>query len=102
MVAKLQTFRSPGRAEVLKLNFISLPVKAERKSGSEASDFQNPGRTEVRKLNFMSMAFMAGPKCGSGVHIFGKVGRAEVRNGTHVTSWVVKAERKCGSEVSDL
>ena len=36
---KLQTIKSPGRAEVRKLKFISLAVKAEQKSGSETSHF---------------------------------------------------------------
>ena len=35
--ANLQTFKSPGRADVRKLNFISLAVKAEQKCGSGTS-----------------------------------------------------------------
>ena len=37
MEAKLQTFKSPGRADVRKVNFISLAVKAEQKCGSGTS-----------------------------------------------------------------
>ena len=66
MEAKLQTFRSPGRAEVRKLNFISLAVKQDGSADAE-------------------------------LHIFGRIGRADVRNGTHITSLVVKAERRYGS-----
>ena len=48
--AKLQTFRSPGRTEVRKLNFIS---------------FRSQGRTQVQKRNFTSSEELKEQKCGT-------------------------------------
>ena len=42
---------------------------------------------------------MQGGNAEAELHIFGRTGRAEVRNVTRTTSWVVKAERRCGSEL---
>ena len=68
-----QTFDKP--------NFTSLPVKVERKCGSEASDhnksllsrsaeaefhiFGSQGRTELQKRNFISSEELAEQKCGT-------------------------------------
>ena len=60
--AKLQTFRSPGRAEGRKLNFVSLAVKVRRKNWQSRSAERNSchimcsqGRAEMRKRNFTSL-----------------------------------------------
>ena len=93
--AKLQTFRSRGRAEVWKLNFISLAVKAGRKCSSETSHLRKNWQSRSTERN----------SC----HIMGSQGRAEMRKRIF-TSMVVKAvwkrnfrslavttERKCKS-----
>ena len=98
--AKLQAFRSPGRAEERKLNFISLAVKAGRKCRSGTSHLRTNWQSRSGERN----------SC----HIMGSQGRAEMRK-QNFTSLVVNAvwkrnfrpltvttERKCGSETSDL
>ena len=100
MEVKLQTFRSPCRAEVRKLNFISLAVKAGRKCRSGTSHLWKNRQTRSAERN--------------SVHIMGRQGRAEMRKRNFI-SLVVKAmlkrnfrslavttERKCGSVTSDL
>ena len=86
MEAKLQTFRSPGRAEVRKLNFISLAVKAGRKCRSGTSHLRknwqsrraernscyimdSQGRAEMRKRNFTSLVVNAVWKLTSAVSL---------------------------------
>ena len=49
MEAKLKTFKSPGRADVRKLNFMSLAVKAEQKVESELHIVFSLDRDEMRK-----------------------------------------------------
>ena len=98
--AKLQIFRSPGRAEERKLNFISLTVKAGRKCRSGTSHLRKNWRSRSADRK----------SC----HIMGSQGRAEMRK-RNFTSLVVNAvwkrnlrslavttEQKCGSGTSDL
>ena len=98
MEAKLQTFRSPGRAEVRKLNFISLAVKAGLKCRSGTLHLRKNWQIRSAERN----------SC----HIMSSQGRAEMRK-RNFTSLVVKAvwkrnfrslpvttERKCGSGTS--
>ena len=98
--AKLQTFRSPGRAEVRTLNVISLAVKAGRKCRSGTSHLRKNWQSRNAKRN----------SC----HIMGSQGRAEMRKWNFtslvvnavwkrdVRSLAVNAERKCGNGTSDL
>ena len=96
--AKRQNFRSPGRVEVRKLNFISLAVKAGRKCRSGTSHLQKNWQSRSAE--------------GNSCHIMNSQGRAEMRK-RNFTSLVVKAvwkrnfrslavttERKCGSGTS--
>ena len=97
--AKLQSFRSPSRVEVRKLNFISLAVKAGRKCRSGDSHLRKnwQGRNAERK------------SC----HIMGSQGRAEMRKRNFTllvakTVWkctfrslAVTTEQKCESGASD-
>ena len=96
--AKLQTFKSPGRVEVRKLNFISFAVKAGRKCGSGTSHLWKNWQSRSAERN----------SC----HIMGSQGKAEMRK-RNFTSLVVKAvwkryfrslavnaEQKCGSGTS--
>ena len=78
--AKLQTFRSPGRTEVWKLNFIALAVKAGRKCRS--------GTLHLRK-NWQSRSAER-----NSCHVMGSQGRAEMRK-RNFTTLVVKAVWKC-------
>ena len=93
--AKLQTFRSLGRDEVRKLNFISLAVKVGVKCGSGTSHLWKNWQSRSAERN----------SC----HIMGSEGRAEIRK-RNFTPLVVKAvwkrnfrslainaERMCGS-----
>ena len=82
---KLRSFEVLAELKFGKPNFTSLPIKTERKYGSEASDIRSPGRAKVRKLNFISLAVRAGRTAEAELHIVGRIGRAEVRNVTHVT-----------------
>ena len=98
--AKLQIYRSPGRAEVRQLNFISLAVKAGRKCRSGTSHLRENWQSRSAERNSF--------------HIMGSQGRVEMRM-RNFTSLVVKAvwkrnfrslavttERRCGSGTSDL
>ena len=94
--ATLHTFRSNGRAEVRKLNFISLAVKAGRECRSGASHLRKNWQSGSAERN----------SC----HILGSQGRAEMRK-LNFTSLTVKAvwmrnfsqdKTKCGSRTSDL
>ena len=49
--AKLQTFRCPGRAEVRKLNFISLALKAGRKCRSGTSHLRKYWQSRSAECN---------------------------------------------------
>ena len=80
--SELETFRSPGRADVWKAELQS------RLSGSVKSKlqiFRSPGRAKVRKLNLRSLAVKAGWKNWqsrnaerNSCHIIGNQGRAEI------------------------
>ena len=77
----LRSFEVLTEQKFGKLNFTSLPVKAEQKCGSEASDLKkswqrrsaeaefhissSQGRCEVRKRNFTSLEELAEQKCGT-------------------------------------
>ena len=62
--------------------------------------FRCPGRAEVRKLNFISLAAKAGRKCRSGTSHLRKNWQSRSAERNCVTSWVVKAEWRCGSGIS--
>ena len=77
--SEVQTFKSPGRAEVQKLNFRSLAAKVGRKRNFTSyeelaeqrcgTDFMShhwqSGQMEVREQNFRSLAVLSSWKCGS-------------------------------------
>ena len=76
MEAKLQTFKSPGRAEVQKLNFISLAAKVGRKCGSGNSI----GRAEVRNgFHVTSLVVRPNGSAGADFQIFVSPVKLEVR-----------------------
>ena len=97
----LRSFEVLTEQKFGKPNFTSLPIKTERKCGSEASDLAEA------EAEFISLAVKAGRKCRSGTshlrktwqsrsaernscHIMGSQGRAEIRKRNY-TSLVVKA-----------
>ena len=103
--AKLQTLRSPGRAEMRKLNLISLAVKAGWKCGSGTShvwkNWQSRNSERISCHIIGNQARADSGDAGAELHIIGSQSRAEVCK-RNFRCLAVKTERKCESGTSDL
>ena len=97
--AELQIFGSKGRAEVLKRNFRSLTVKAERKCGSRTSHFWQSMQNESADVELQILGTK--DRAEAELQIFGSQGRAEVRK-RNFTFLAINAERKRRTGTSDL